>query len=283
MATEDIRLHVDALDHPKLLALQQLAGDGAVLSLIRLWCFAGKYHKTGKLASMDGKLIALASRWPVERAGEFTRALIDLRLLDEKSGVYSIHDWREIQPWIFHADKRSVAAKKAAKSKWDKKLGVNAKRMRGASKPHAKRRASVNAPSPDPIPSPLPDPKPSPTPDPNPTAEGQNLPAPQSGAARLDHRMHALWLEAGYKGNWPPWQWGKANAGIQLLKADERAVLDSWAAYLLEPDKFYRGHPPSKWADNPGSWPRPAMGIPELLKHGTTWRPPEERAKGGKP
>jgi hypothetical protein len=281
VAAVDIRLDIGALKHPKLIALRHLLGADAVLALIELWCFTAKYHSGGTLSNMDASLVAIAAGWPVAKASEFIGALIDLRLLDvretDHGAIFSVHNWRVMQPWAYHAEKRSKVARTMAKRRWDKKLTGHAK---GNAKGNAVRITSGNAPSPDPIPIP------SPTPTPNPKPEVLKGARQKTGVlppepARVDHRLHWRWLRHGYKGNWSGAQFAAVNAGIKRLHGDEAAVIASFDAYLLETKPFFDGHPPEKWAQNPGGWPKPVQGIPELLKQGSGWVPPDERMKGG--
>ena len=80
-----------------------------------------------------------------------------LDLMDE--GTYKLHDWDEHQGWACGAKSRSEAAKKAAFSRWDKKLNVskdNEKcgRIADAYAPASEAHQDRNAPSPSPSPSP---------------------------------------------------------------------------------------------------------------------------------
>jgi hypothetical protein len=72
---------------------------------------------------MDLDLIEYISGWPQTTGGnpgEFGKALVELRWLDNGGSHYAVHGWAENQPWVFHAQGRSEKAKKAANTKWKK-------------------------------------------------------------------------------------------------------------------------------------------------------------------
>lgn len=152
----DFRVTCDSFDHPKLVKLQRICGEGGVLCLFRLWAFTAKYHPRGDFGTMTDEDIEIAAKWNGD-PGVFFSALIKFRLLDETLGSYSIHDWEEHNAFAFHAPERSEKAKNAARARWqsDEDATSNATS-------NAQGNARSNAPSPNPYPKPNPNPKPNP-------------------------------------------------------------------------------------------------------------------------
>jgi len=151
---QDIRLDVGALDHPKLLALEEQLGAKAVLCLVRLWCFTARYRPKGSLKGMTDAQIGAAAHWPGP-AGTLIESLISLRLVDGIALKRSVHGWMRRQGYAAHSEERSEAARIAANIGWDKRRAA----MRIAYGAHAKRIRGPHAPSPSPSPSPSPDQK----------------------------------------------------------------------------------------------------------------------------
>lgn len=145
----DIRIDISFATHRKRKKLFNVLGAQGVLSLIDLWLATAENRPKGILTGMSDGDIALDAQWEGDPA-EFCQALVEVGFLDRaEDGVYSIHDWRDHQPYAFFAEDRSAQAKAAAQARW----GRNADSMRGACGQHAE----GNAPSP--IPNPFPSPK----------------------------------------------------------------------------------------------------------------------------
>jgi len=139
----DIRLSTDVFQHPKLITLQRLAGSRGVLSLVKLWCYAGKFHTTGSLTQMSVEEIENAAQWTGKK-GEFVDILFQLKLLKKRNNFCIINDWNLHQPFVFSEQKRIKRAQDAAKARWKThnkhklKAGKNgdAKRMLSACESH---------------------------------------------------------------------------------------------------------------------------------------------------
>lgn len=114
----DIRVDDGMPDNVKVMALCAALGDGAGFCLVRLWCYAGKRHPSGKFPSPDA--IEQAARWTGE-PGAFHAALVRLRLL-EPDGV-TLHDWPEEQPFVFGRAERVVRARRAGEASAAKRNG----------------------------------------------------------------------------------------------------------------------------------------------------------------
>lgn len=152
---KDIRLLVTFFDHPKTVKLQRRLGDGAVLALQRLWCFAAQHKPDGNLCGMDAEDIEIAARWQGE-TGAFVAALTDLRWLDRaEDGSYLVHDWAVHNGYASYAARRSEAARNAANMRWEKMRGCPAMPEQcDGNAPALHAHCRGNAPSPSPSPSP---------------------------------------------------------------------------------------------------------------------------------
>jgi hypothetical protein len=142
----DIRVDADFICHPKTQRLIREMGDKVVASLLSLWGY-----------------IAMVARWDGDPK-QFVDALVRLGWLKKQGKTYSIHEWEIHQTYVFFAEERSQAARKAAETRWKKQRGDGAGRMREACGAHA----------PDPVPSPVPSPSPDPFPPPGTGTDGGN-------------------------------------------------------------------------------------------------------------
>lgn len=133
-------------------------GAQGVLSLMDLWLNTAQNRPKGILTGMDETDIALDAQWPGDPT-QFCKALIDVGFLDKgKDGTYSIHDWRDHQPFAYFAEERVRRAKELAAIRWGKKDdGIkqalkqdDAEGIRDA----CGTQSLGNAPSPNPNPSP---------------------------------------------------------------------------------------------------------------------------------
>jgi len=173
----DIRINTQILNHPKIKKLIRLKGyEEGFIRLFRLWCWAAENRPQGVLENMDIDDIAIAMDYPEDRTedcGKLVEMLVALRLLDAKNAtgnapLYAIHDWKDHNSFVYYKENRKKAAKRAAKTRWERKGGQedNAGRIETALppayEPHKNRNAGRNAPSPIPIPIPIPTPNPSP-------------------------------------------------------------------------------------------------------------------------
>jgi hypothetical protein len=174
----DYRSSVTNADHPKIVKLCRLLGEGAYRCLHRLWGFAATDRQGGLLTAMDADDIEIAAGWPSDRRGEFVDALKRVHLLDETiGGSLSIHDWRDWNEYASHDPDRAARARANAHkkhclgpSKCDKDycehfMPPEPAAQQVASQPHSKslasrtasaeqNRARPSAPVPSPVPSP---------------------------------------------------------------------------------------------------------------------------------
>ena len=108
--------------------------------------------------------LSLDAQWPGD-PHQFCQTLLDVGFLDrEEDGTYSIHDWKDHQPFAFYADERVQRAKELAAIRWGKKddgikQGLkqdDAEGMRDACGTQSLGNAPFPIPSPSPSPSPIP-------------------------------------------------------------------------------------------------------------------------------
>jgi hypothetical protein len=169
MVKDDIRLDTDFVNHPKTKRVIRELGFEGFYSLVCLFSTVAKLYNKGNLKTCDKFDIADMANWKGEPE-KFVNVLLNekSKYLDQVNGEYSIHDWKEHQSWVFHADERSERARQAANTRWNPTSGNDAGSMQDAYNEHT----SSNAPTP--IPSPVPSPEPSPS---------QNMNAPASHEA----------------------------------------------------------------------------------------------------
>lgn len=108
-----LNLDLDFVDHPKVKRLIARTGHEGITCLLRLWSYAGKFHKLdGSLASYTDDEIEQFAGWHGVRGG-FLQAILDVSLMDSNR---SIHDWQD------HAGHLAVyheRAKDMNKKRWD--------------------------------------------------------------------------------------------------------------------------------------------------------------------
>jgi len=150
----DIRLKVTFPNHHKTKKLYRRLGAQGPLSLIYLWLYASENKPDGLLTGMDEEDIELASQWTGE-SGALVAAMLELCLLHKvacsEQCYYKIHDWKENNPYAFHAPLRAEKARKAAESRWGK-----TKQKPDDNAPSMPLADLSNAPAPDPTPTPKP-------------------------------------------------------------------------------------------------------------------------------
>jgi len=128
----DIRISTGFFENHKTRRLQSVAGSDGVVCLLKLWVWASKYRPDGILENMNGIDIETVSGWTGKR-GVFFSQLIDLQLINSEPTTdneslttvqrpfnepfnephirYSIHDWREHNPWAAESENRSNKAR----------------------------------------------------------------------------------------------------------------------------------------------------------------------------
>ena len=115
----DIRLKVGFFNHTKIVRLKRRLGAEGVLSLLVLFAYTAQNKPSGDLVGMDAEDIEIASGWCGD-VGAFVSVCENLKLIDVRKKLYSIHDWHTHQPWAAGADKRSQQARDGANSRGDK-------------------------------------------------------------------------------------------------------------------------------------------------------------------
>lgn len=117
----DFRIKTSWRRHPKRIKLRHRLGPDAVIALEDLWSFcADERPVTASLVGMTNEDIAIACDWPVTRADEFIRTLLELRLLVEVAGGYAVNDWFDHQPWLVEDETRRNQGRMNALLRWHK-------------------------------------------------------------------------------------------------------------------------------------------------------------------
>ena len=119
MSNSDIRLQTSWYSNLKRKKLQELLGGDGIAAFIDLLIYCGTNKPIGNLKGMSNSDIEKVAQWGGE-AGKFIEILAQLRFLDGHVNKYRIHDWEENNPWAAGSKRRSQAARKAIKSRWDK-------------------------------------------------------------------------------------------------------------------------------------------------------------------
>ena len=94
---KDIRLSVSFFHHPKTIKLQSILGPEGILSLLRLWCYAGYRKPDGDLSNMTPEEIENHISLVVYPRGKFVKTLIDVKFLDPN---LTLHNWSKHQPHL---------------------------------------------------------------------------------------------------------------------------------------------------------------------------------------
>lgn len=124
----NLNLDLDYFTHPKIRRLVGLLGPGSDVLPIRLWCYAGKYHTDdGAFRGYTVAEIESVAGWN-GASGAMINAFLQVRLMDKKKGVYSIHDWAATNGHLINFKQRATLA---ANMRWGiSNATSNAKRPR---------------------------------------------------------------------------------------------------------------------------------------------------------
>lgn len=156
----DIRIKIDLPNHIKYKRLKRFIQESPMEYLINFWGYVAKHVPTGQLIGWQSDEIEDISGWDGD-PGVFCAALITVGFLDKLDNGFEPHDWSDHQTWVVKAPERSAAAKKAIKSRWEKrsiKQDVNTEPIRGVydTNTESMSRCNTECNTPSPLPSPLP-------------------------------------------------------------------------------------------------------------------------------
>ena len=167
MASNDIRLNVDFVDHIKVKRLIRKLGHEGFYSLIKLFSVTAKMYPKGALIGCDHLDVEELSQWTGEPE-LFVNVLMesDTLFLEEKEGTLFLHEWAESQPWVFNSPERSAKAKKAIQKRWDMTNKTNQKEDNTPGNTRSNTSSNTRSNTPLPLPSPIPSSSPSPIPQP---------------------------------------------------------------------------------------------------------------------
>ncbi len=150
--SKDIRVALSFFTHHKTKRLYKEFGDSGIVSLWKLWSYCAVHQQDGDLSNWDETLFQIACERDTD-CMQFVERLAskEVSFLDKVDGKYSIHDWREHQPWVFFAKERSAISRENVKKRWENK-GINTSCIPSVKEPYT----IGNTPLPFPLPIPSP-------------------------------------------------------------------------------------------------------------------------------
>jgi hypothetical protein len=153
---QDYRLLPDYPDHWKTVLMLKLCGSDAVRMHLRLMGYARIHSPLGVLGS-DTKKIAAIAHFEGNHE-EYAAKMVECGYFDLTDDGYSLHQWEHHNPFAANQLKRSAAARKANKIRWQAtRSGSHPNRIRSRS--DSQKGESISGP-PLPLPPPLPSPSP---------------------------------------------------------------------------------------------------------------------------
>jgi hypothetical protein len=138
----DLNLDINYFDHLKTKRLIGSLGKGSEVLPLKLWCYTAKHYPIdGKLAGHSAEDVEAAIGW-WGKSGDCVRAMVVSKFIDEKRGIYFVHNWLTRSG---HLAAFSVRASNAAKARWSKVNG--AKNGDAQASPSIAQAAASNAPT----------------------------------------------------------------------------------------------------------------------------------------
>ena len=134
MTNSDIRLQTSWYSNLKRKKLQKRLGGDGVAAFIDLLIYVGVNQSDGDLSRFGGEDIEAMAQWE-GTPGEFMATLLDLTFIEGDTGSYRLHDWEENNPWAAGAKRRTAAAIKANRVRWESE--PDATSIRTASEPES--------------------------------------------------------------------------------------------------------------------------------------------------
>lgn len=117
----DIRISTTFFFHRKTKKLLGSLKEHGVLCLLRLWARVAVEKPCGVLSGWDVEDIELEADFRGE-CGVFVSELLRLGFLDEKDGVYALHNWHKRQTWVSGSEERGDKARFSRMAKTQKDL-----------------------------------------------------------------------------------------------------------------------------------------------------------------
>ena len=144
MAVEDIRIYKGFFRSRKVRRLRREFGSDGIVFLIKLWIDAAEHRPKGDLTGYTVEDIADAAEFDGD-AKFFVGTLVDLKFLDHNGdGSFSLHNWRNRQPWVFFSEERSENARRAVSARWEKYKKKPKPEPKKRPKKKAKKNQAVN-------------------------------------------------------------------------------------------------------------------------------------------
>lgn len=115
-----IELHQSLAGSRKLLRLKELLGvkkAQAAGHLCFLWLWALDNTRDGSLAGVSDRALAEAADFPLRRAGEFVRALLEAGFLERREDGLWLHDWLDYNGRLKEMREKNAARQKKWRDK----------------------------------------------------------------------------------------------------------------------------------------------------------------------
>lgn len=156
MASTDMRIDVNFVDHPKTKRLIRKAGYEAFYCLIKLFSSVAKAYPKGELTGCDQYDIENLADWRGE-SGVLFDALTDpdFCFIERVGDHWHVHEWDIHQPWVFNSKERSEIARQNVKKRWDKSQNQYEPNTNGIQTVIRNRYESLTQNTPSPSPSPI--------------------------------------------------------------------------------------------------------------------------------
>lgn len=87
----------------KVLKLSRRLGEAGVLALFQLWEYVAEFKPKGSLDAMTSADVEIAVQWDGE-PGLLFQTLLELGLLDQDGETFSVHDWKDHNPFLVTGD-----------------------------------------------------------------------------------------------------------------------------------------------------------------------------------
>ncbi len=118
---EDIRISLSFKNNRKRKKLFKKLGADGIISLIDLWLSVAENRPSGILTGYDQDDIEIDACWN-GKSGDFFKAILECKFINENNGVYEMHNWSTRQSWVFASENRSDKARFSRMAKTHKDL-----------------------------------------------------------------------------------------------------------------------------------------------------------------
>lgn len=144
---QDLRVPVGFQGEPRFIRLRRLYGGDGIYAVFLLWSWtAVNFPTSGRLEGMDEDDILDVCCVSRENKNFINDLMHNNAFLErDGEGTYCLPNWRDEQPYVARAEERREAARRSAKSRWDKASGKSGDDGGDpdAMRPHSERKASA--------------------------------------------------------------------------------------------------------------------------------------------